>query len=361
MITVRAESLSKLVSEIFAAAGCSELEATQIAHYLVRADLCGHGSHGVVRVPQYLQLLREGLVHPDKRITVLFETPSLAVVDGEFGFGQTVVPQAVNLGIAKCREHGVAAIALRNSGHLGRLGDWAELASSSRLISIHLGTVAGSALVAPFGASERRFSTAPFAIGVPMSDAPPLVLDFATSQVAEGKVLVASYGGPPVPDDALIGPDGVKSNEPQLLYGEFSPTGPRNKKQGAGAIRAFGEHKGSGLALMCELLGGALTGQGGARDGAHYANGVFSIYLDPDRFDVDELFAREVRDYIAHVKSARPIAPGSEVMVPGEPETRTLEERMRSGIPLTREIWSSISTAAHSASAAAVRILSACR
>ena len=206
---------------------------------------------------------------------------------GHFSFGQTVAPQAAALGIERrAQQHGTAIIALRNAGHVGRIGAYAEQAIAAGLISIHFVNVAGSVLVAPFGGAERRFSTAPFSVGVPTD--PPVVLDFATSLVAEGKVLVASNGGKPLPPDALVEPDGRLSADPHTLYGAYEQIGPRNAAGGLGAIRAFGEHKGSGLALACELLAGAFTGGGcsgpvvGARPGI--ANGMLSIYISPRHF-----------------------------------------------------------------------------
>ena len=156
---------------------------------------------------------------------------------------------AVDIGVEKAKATGLSAISLRNSGHVGRVGEWAERAAAAGLISIHFVNAAGSILVAPFGGLERRLSTAPFCVGIPREGAAPVVLDFATSLVAEGKVNVASHGGKPLPPDALIGPDGALSGDPALLYGPLTPDGPRDHSRGAGAIRAFGEHKGSGLAL----------------------------------------------------------------------------------------------------------------
>ena len=180
------------------------------------------------------------------------------MLDGNYGFGQTIGPQAVDIGIAKARAAGLAVVALRHSGHLGRIGDWGERAAEAGLISIHFVNVDNGPLVAPFGGTGRRFATNPVCIGIPpMAGRPMLLLDMATSVVAEGKVLVASNGGKPVPGDALIGADGKLSDDPATLYGPLVPNGPRNPANGTGAIRAFGEHKGSGLAFMCEILAGA--------------------------------------------------------------------------------------------------------
>jgi uncharacterized oxidoreductase len=224
-VLIQAEPLRRLVRATFSAAGCSEQEAARIAEYLVKANLAGHDSHGVIRVPRYLNLLRQGAVVADQEIAVLAENPVLAVVDGRFGFGQTVGPQAVQLGIDKAAKTGVAVIALRNSGHLGCIGDWAEMAAAAGQISVHFVNAAGSLLVAPFGGVDRRMSTNPFAVGVPMPDGPPLNLDFATSVVAEGKVLVAHSGGKPLPAGSLIEHDGRLTSDPRVLYGDVDPTG----------------------------------------------------------------------------------------------------------------------------------------
>ena len=158
--------------------------------------------------------------------------------------------------------------------------------------------------VAPFGGLERRLSTAPFCVGIPREDAPPVVLDFATSLVAEGKVNVASRGGKPLPPDSLIGPDGALSGDPALLYGPLDREGPRSAV-GPGAIRAFGEHKGSGLALLCELLGGSLTGNGATEPGRKFANGMFSLYVDPKQVDPSHVFDADMTRYLDWFRQAR--------------------------------------------------------
>lgn len=340
--------LETLVTDIFHRAGSSAAESARIAHYLVKANLTGHDSHGVVRVPRYVQMARDGIMHADREARVLNDTPVFAVLDGQSGYGQTIAPQAVRLGIDKCRVLGLAAVALRNTGHIGRVADWAEMAAQEELVSVHFVNATGSMLVAPFGSVDRRFSTAPFCVGVPRAQADAVVLDFATSLVAEGKVMVASQGGKPIPADALIAADGRTSDDTRLLYGDFPVTGKRDIKTGTGAIRAFGEHKGSGLALMCELLGGALTGNGCADPAKRFSNGMFSLYIDPRRIDTEDLFPAEVSRYVAFVKAARPAAPGGETLLPGEPEARSRAARLAAGIPLPEETWRSIAATAQS-------------
>jgi hydroxycarboxylate dehydrogenase B len=341
---IPADALVTTVRDIFGAAGCAPAEATRIATDLVDANLTGHDSHGVVRVPRYLDWLRSGFVHAGRTATVVTDGGGFAVLDGHRGFGQSVAAQAVSLGIERATAHGTCVIALRDAGHIGRVGRYAETAIAAGLISIHFVNVAGSPLVAPFGAVERRFSTAPVAVGIPLPQR-PIVLDFATSLVAEGKVQVASYGGQPVPGDALIGPDGQHSGDPRVLYGDYGPADLRSADHGDGALRAFGEHKGSGLALVCELLAGAFTGgdcAGPAAAGAGLANGMLSIYLSPARFGTADAFARRGRDYLDWVLSARPIDAAAPVLAPGDPEARQRAARAAGGVPLPPDTWAAI-------------------
>jgi uncharacterized oxidoreductase len=343
MITIPADRLTAFIAEIFAKGGCARAEADVVATSLVGANLTGHDSHGVVRVPRYVTQLKDGTVFAGRTVKVLSETPVLAVVDAEYGNGPWVTPQAVEIGIAKACEMGLSCIALRNSGHLGRVGQWAEQAAAAGLVSMHWVNASGSVLVAPFGGVERRISTAPHAVGIPREGDHPIILDFATSIVAEGKVLVASQGGKKLPEDALIEPDGRTTGDPHALYGAYQATGPRNYQQGTGAIRAFGDHKGSGLAFMVELLGGALTGTGATRpDRGRFANGMLSIYIDPKRLDPDGFFPADVARYTNFFKSSKPATVGGEVLIPGEPERRMRAARLKVGIPLPDDTWASL-------------------
>ena len=345
---IAVDTLQRFVAEIFGKAGTSGEEAARIAHHLIGANLTGHDSHGVIRVPRYVQNLQDGDVVANQQVEIVTEGPTHAVIDGHMGFGQTVGPQAVDFGIAKAKQAGMCIIALRNSGHIGRIGDWGERAAEQGLVSLHFVNVYQGQLVAPFGGVDRRFSTNPVCIAIPMEDgAPPLLLDFATSVVAEGKVLVASNGGKPLPADALIGPDGTISDDPATLYGPLTPGGPRSAGNGPGSIRAFGDHKGSGIAFMCEILAGVLTGGGTSgpvnpdRTRRRIANGMFSIYLDPHRFGSSN-FVAEAREYANYVKASRLAHGVDEVLVPGEPESRARAERLANGVPLQVDTWNSI-------------------
>ena len=342
MVRIDAGALAALVRDIFIRAGCSPAEGERIGSYLVGANLTGHDSHGVARVPRYLQWLRVGRVVPDRKVAVVTETPVLAVIDGLNGFGQTVAPQAVAIGIEKCQAMGLSLVALRNAGHVGRVGDWAEMAAAEGLVSVHFVNAAGSLLVAPYGGVEKRLSTAPYCVGIPREGQDPIVLDFATSIVAEGKVLVASRGGKKLPKGALIDADGSLSEDPAVLYGPYTPDGPRDHAKGTGAIRAFGEHKGSGLAFICELLGGALTGTGATAPNRRFANGMLAFYIDPDVVDPANFFDGEIARYVDFIRATKPIAGVEQVLIPGDPERKMRAERSRNGIPLPDDTWAAI-------------------
>jgi len=343
-VLVEAAKLDSYVAAIFRAAGCDAAEAQRISTHLLGANLTGHDSHGVARVPRYVEWLEAGYVLKGQDAEVVTDGGCFALVDGKFGFGQTVAPQAVELGIARALQHGISVVGLRNAGHIGRVGDYAEMAIRAGLISVHFVNVAGSVLVAPFGGTERRFSTNPISVGVPLPGR-PLVLDFATSLVAEGKVLVASNGGKALPHDALIEPDGTLSGDPHTLYGHYDTIGPRNPANGKGAIRAFGEHKGSGLALMCEMLAGALTGGGtsGPVEGrGRIANGMLSFYVSPEHFGNRAEFEATGRAYVDWLVACNPATPGEPVLAPGDKEATTRADRLANGVPLQPDTWESI-------------------
>ena len=336
----------RLAADIFTRAGCSAAEAERVATRLTAANLRGHDSHGVIRTPRYLSWLDDGLMFPGRDIAIERETDNIAIIDGNYGFGQTIGEQTVAIGVTKALAHGVGITALKNSGHLGRIGDWAELAAESNVVSIHMVNVRGSLLVAPFGGTERRMGTSPFCAGIPRPGEPPIVLDFATSLVAEGKALVALRGGAPLPEGALIKPDGTYTSDPTPLYGDIDPGGYADPGKGPGALCAFGLHKGSGLNFLMEMMAGALGGSGTAgavgEPRRRFCNGMFSMYFSVEAFHRDAWFAREVRSYVEFVKSSKSVSPGGEVLVPGEKELATMATRLETGLPLSEIAWEDI-------------------
>jgi len=355
VVLIQAPTLADFVTEIFEHVGCSSEESRRIADNLVEANLTGHDSHGVIRTGRYVDWLNNGIQVRDQTLEVLIDQSTLMLVDGGYGMGQTVGPLAVQTGIERAAEHGLAIVALRKAGHLGRIGAFAEQAAAAGLVSMHVVNVASSQLVAPFGSRDRRMGTNPYAFGVPRPDGPPVIHDFATSIVAEGKTMVALHGGPAVPANALVGPEGV-TGDPAVLY-SFEPGERPNSNGGPGALRAMGEHKGSGLSVMCELLAGALTGTGTSGPGeVRFANGMLSIYIDPAHIDPDNTFATTVTSYIDWFLDATPLDPNNPVRLPGDRERERRAEREANGLGLPADLWQSIVTAARVAGVPAERI-----
>lgn len=327
---VSADRLRELVRDVFAGAGCTSEEAARVARYLVEANLVGHDSHGVIRVPSYVDWLRTGKVLAGQRIEAVFENSAIAVVDGKFGLGQTVGEQAVQLGVEKSAKHGVAVVALRNSGHLGRIGDWPLMAARTGRLSIHFVNTSGAGiLVAPFGGINRRLSANPIAFGAPTRNGPPILLDMSACTIAEGKVRVALNKGVSVPDGCLIDAYGRPTNDPKVFYGDPP-----------GSILSIAGHKGYGLAVMCELLAGALTGGGCSNpaNAGRVVNGMLSVYFDRTFFGSDDAFFGEVDRFVRWVKSSETV-PGGEILMPGEIEERTRAKRLRDGIELDETTW----------------------
>jgi len=202
-------------------------------------------------------------------------------------------------------------------------------------------------LVAPHGGAERRMSTAPVSIGIPVPGAEPFILDFSTAKVAEGKVLIARSGGKSLSEDCLIDAVGAPTRDPAALYGPVAPGEVPNARRGPGALLPLGAHKGSGLALACELLAGALTGSGTSCPGEQAWNGMLSIYLDPAALDDGHDQRAAIRDYLDFVKTAAPADPdGTPVMIPGDPERAMRNDRLAQGIPLPAPVWQGLLDAA---------------
>jgi uncharacterized oxidoreductase len=333
------DRLERLVSDIFAAAGCRAAEHERIARYLVEANLVGHDSHGVIRVPSYIDWLRSGKVIANQSLKVVFENDVLAVVDGQFGFGQVMGEEATKLLIAKASRQGVAVVALRNSGHLGRIGDWAAMAARAGKVSLHVvNTSGGGILVAPFGGNERRLSANPIAAGVPVEGGEPIIVDISTCTIAEGKIKVAFNQGVTVPEGCIVDGGGRPTDDPKAFYA--SPPG---------AILPLGGHKGYSLSVLAEVLAGALTGGGCSHFGVdRVANNMFSVGIDPAFLRSSQDFSGEIERFIAHVKSSRTVAPEGEILMPGEPEARTRARRMRDGIELDATTWRQILVVAES-------------
>jgi uncharacterized oxidoreductase len=334
--TVAADRLLALTQALFEAAGVPAVEAAVVGRSLVESNLRGHDSHGVMRIPQYLEFLRDGKVVTGASLEVLDESPVLLAADAGWGFGQVQAHRLLDRLVPKAKALGVAAGSLRRCGHTGRLGEYAERAAGERMAFI--GTVnshGGGHRVAPPGGTQGRLSTNPLCIGAP-TNGPPLVLDIGTSVCAEGKVRVCYQKGERVPEGWLLDADGRPTTDPSVLYTE-----PRGTILPLGGAQAY---KGFGLSLLLDALAGGLSGGACSRTGAGspWGNTVLLILLDVNRFGGANHFMPEVAALAGFVRDC-PRADGvTAILLPGDPERAALERRRAEGIPIPDGLWKTL-------------------
>lgn len=318
--------------------GSEENEALQVADHLVRANLAGHDSHGVGMLPTYVRLLHEGLLVPNQTADTVLDAGALLVIDARRGYGQRMAADAVRRAIARAKEVGACVLAFRNSSHIGRIGTYAELAASEGCAFTAFVNVADHHDVqATWGAAEPRLGTNPFCAAVPGPDGPAVMLDMATTTIAAGKARVAYNKGVTVADGCLIDSAGDPTNDPTGFIRDHT-----------GALRAFGAHKGSWLAVMCEIMAAAVAGGQGAFHTAKggVLNSMLATVIDLSKLGDPQAMAADIQAVKSHVKSARP-APGfDEVLTPGEPEKRNAVTRGKQGIDVDDTTWRDIRAAA---------------
>jgi uncharacterized oxidoreductase len=326
--------LRELAVEVLVAAGAEDEGARVVADHLVDGNLTGHDSHGIGMLPQYVRAIARGLLDPRAHAVIEDRGGPILAADGRRGFGQLVGREGIAAGISRASSLGLAAVALRNSFHVGRVGAYAEQAAAAGLVSIHFVNVVGHApLVAPFRGSDRRLMTNPFCVGVPgPGGTAAVLLDFATSRIALGKAREAKARGDRLADGCVIDATGRPSTDPGVLFA--APQG---------ALLPMGEHKGSGLALVCELLGGAVTG-GGILSKVTFeegmiGNNMLSILLDPAKLPGGASLAADVDATVAYLKASPPADPTLPVLVAGEPERASRAEREARGIPVAAGTW----------------------
>src|SRR5215469_12043592 len=329
-VRVKPADLHSFTMAICRADGSSADEARLVADHLVLANLFGHDSHGVGMMPAYIQNTTTNRCVRNQHAKIIRDNGAVIVIDGGAGYGQVIAKESMDIGIERAKKHGVAVVGLTNAHHIGRIGHWAEQCARAGLVSTHWVNVHGhKSLVAPFGGAEPRFTTNPYCTAVPRKGKEPIVLDFATSQVAAGKVRVANNKGVQMEEGLLIDAQGNRTTDPGVLY---NPP--------FGAILPFGLHKGGGLAVICDLLAGALTGgrthspRTIKKDGHNIINNMLSIIIDPAAMGGVAPFEDEVDTFITWVKSARPQPGVTEVLTPGEPERRRRVDREKNGIPI---------------------------
>jgi hydroxycarboxylate dehydrogenase B len=324
MSYIAANALRPWVAQLFAAAGSSQGEANTVARSLVQSNLYGHDSHGVGLVPMYLENVRAGRARTGQTMKVVVDHGALVSVDGQQGFGQVIGRAAMNLAVERAREHGCAVVGVHNSHHLARIGEWAEQCAAAGMASVHFVNVLSAPMVAPWGGSDARLVTNPFCVGVPRAPH-PYILDFATSAIAVGKAKVALAKGVPVPPDSLIDAHGEPTRDPAVLFGE-----PK------GALLPFAQHKGYALAVMCELLGGMMSGGKVQRDGAQEGpfNNMLSLVFAAERICDRARQDEQIAALERWVKGSPRRQVDQPILFPGEPERATEAQRLRDGIPV---------------------------
>jgi LDH2 family malate/lactate/ureidoglycolate dehydrogenase len=336
--TFTSSQLMNLSTSLLKAAGATDEEARIVSTYLVRANLAGVDSHGVLRLTEYIDGIRGGFIKPRSRFEVVNETNSTALVNGNWGFGQVICTKAMQLAIQKADRNGVSVVGILNCNHIGRLAEYSTMAIEHGMI----GFIAANAdpCVAPYGGKHAVLSTSPMSYAIPAGQEAPIVVDFATSAVAEGKVRAALSKGMRIPEGWIVNSAGHSSTDPADLY---DPPLPPERVKLSGALLPSGGHKGYCLSLVVEALAGALTGNrcdGEVKSG--YTNGVFIFVLRIENFLSLDSFKSTIDRLIRSVKES-PRAEGvNEILIPGEPERREEDRRSKAGIPLPDTSWESI-------------------
>ena len=336
--------LMQVAAAILQKAGAELDRAQAVAEHLVAANLKGHDSHGVGMIPNYVKSMMSELIQPQNDALLTRDSGAVLTFDGNLGFGRVVGIQAMDQGIERAKSHGISCVALGNAAHLGRIGAFAEHCAEAGLISTHYVNVVGhDPMVVAYGGRDRRFITNPFCCAVPRADGQHVVLDMATTTVAAGKVRVAYMKGEPVPDHSLVDRNGVETTDASVIF----------SKDGGGAMQPFGLHKGYGLMVMCELLGGALGGNftmqpGNPRIGATL-NNMLSVILDPSAIGDLAAYDAEVTAMIDYIYASEAADGVEKVLIPGDPERQSLAARSRDGIDIDENSWQDITNAATAA------------
>ncbi len=337
MTVLSEEELYQFAKALLAAGGSSQRQAEIVADSLVQANLRGHDSHGVMRIPFYLDRLEAGALKPESELEIESESPGVLVCDGGWGFGQVLSRDLMGRLIEKARTSGIVSGTLRRTAHIGRLGEYAEMAAAAGMGSLIFANTNGAAQrVAPVGGKRPRLGTNPLCIGIPGGQDGPFILDFGTSATAEGKVRVKRIAGEKVPLGWILDPEGNPTTDPNQLYGD-----PPGTILPMGGDQAY---KGFGLSFAIELLCGGLSGGRCAYPDPPppLGNAVVFIVTDPALFAGLSHLSTEVAQVEEYVRGVPLIDGVSGVTLPGDPERQVLETRRRDGVPLDAGNWKAL-------------------
>ena len=317
--------LARLGSELLIASGSPAEEAEAVIDHLVESSLMGHDSHGVMRIPEYLELVQQGRIIPAAAIHVRQTSATTAIIDCGSNYGQLGGQRAVTEAVERASQHKMASVVTENCNHVGRLGAYVQAAAEQGMLAIaSCNSPIHGHFVLPWGGREGWLATNPLAYGIPTSES-PIVADFATSVAPEGKIRYYHNSGQQLPSGWILDADGQPSSDPASFYGP-----PR------GGILPFGGdvgYKGYALGLLAELLGSALVGNE-VDNPDNAGNGMCLIVLDPEAFCGIDRFRELASSTSQYMKSSAPAPGHDEVLVPGELEFRSYKLRQQEGIPL---------------------------
>jgi uncharacterized oxidoreductase len=336
MPLIAAHDLTDFAASLLTAGGARADEAVIVAESLVAANLRGHDSHGVVRIPSYLEKLDRHEAVPGAPLEILKETPAILMADGHWGFGQVQARRLTERLIEKTQVSGMTAGTLRHVTHIGRLGEYCELAAAAGFIAqIMVNSHGHQRWIAPPGGKEARLGTNPIAFGIPHGDS-PLIIDFGTGATVEGKVRLAKMAGTKCPEGWLLDSQGRPTTDPGVLY-----------RTPPGTIRASAEaepFKSFGLGLMAEIFAGTLSGGVCARQRPLNPKGncVFMQLVDPTAFYGKEEFAAEVDRLIGFLRDCPLTSDADEISLPGDRSRRTLATRRESRVPVEEGAWTEL-------------------
>jgi len=335
MPTLTSERITRIASEVLQAAGASAENADIVGEHLADANLAGHDSHGFIRIPQYVTNIREGGLNPKAQPRVNRDSKATAQISGNGTFGQVAASFATRLAMDKAREYGIGMVSMYDIGHTGRIGTYPEMAAREGMAAIMFNGGLQRGSVAPFGGREGRLSTNPVSLSFPASDGRVMLLDFATSMAAEGKLRVYRARGQQLPDEWVLSKDGVPSRDPNDYYdgGAILPIG-----------GLTGGHKGYALSFMTVLFGRVLAGLGASdmTDAGDMRVGSSITVIDLGASSpMDEIHA-DVDHVIDFVKSAPPMKGSSGVLYPGEIEANSRRDRLANGVPMEDATWGEV-------------------
>jgi LDH2 family malate/lactate/ureidoglycolate dehydrogenase len=329
-MTVRVDhaALASLVADIYASAGVPAEDAAFVADTLVQADLWGHQSHGVLRTGWYLARLQSGVMKARTAPTFAVDAGAVAVVDGNDGVGQAVTRFATGDVIRRAKQHGVAAVAVRNSNHFGTCMYYTRMAAQSGCVMML--TTNGGPAIAPWGGRRKIIGTNPWSVSCPAGAHPPFMMDMANTGVARGKIYLARQRREKIPPGWALTADGEPTTDPQAAID--------------GIILPMAGHKGYAIALVVDMLSGVLSGSSflSAVNGPYKADlksgaGHFLTAFNIEAFQPLATFNARMEAFIAEIKSV-PLAKGTdEIFYPGEMEARADLRQRAEGIELPED------------------------